>query len=64
MGITTMKVSPAEEPKNNVTGFEGDADCVFRPKSITDSGRSRSLIPVHADHRFRSKSITPEQVSG
>jgi len=25
---------------------------------ITRSGRSRSLIPEHADHRFRTKPIT------
>ena len=25
-------------------------DCVFRSKPITDSGRSRSLIPVQTDH--------------
>jgi hypothetical protein len=24
--------------------------CAFRPKPITDSGASRSPIPVHADH--------------
>jgi hypothetical protein len=42
------------------------AKCGFRPKSITDSGRSRSAIPVHVDHRFRSKSFTPttERVIG
>ena len=31
--------------------------CVFRPKSITDSGASLSLIPEEADHRFRSMPI-------
>jgi hypothetical protein len=30
---------------------------VFRPKPITDSGASRSLIPEEADHRFRSMPI-------
>lgn len=34
--------------------------CVFRAKSITDSGASRSPIPEHGDHRFRSKPIAPE----
>jgi hypothetical protein len=33
------------------------ADCVHRPMPIADSGPSRSLIPVEADHRFRSKPI-------
>ena len=33
------------------------AMCVFRPKPITDSAPSRSLIPLQADHRFRSKPI-------
>jgi hypothetical protein len=32
--------------------------CVFRPKLDTDSGASRSLIPVQADHLFRSNPIT------
>src|SRR3972149_4628316 len=27
--------------------------CVFRPMAITDSGASRSLIPIDRDHRFR-----------
>ena len=31
--------------------------CGHRPMPITDSGASRSLIPVEADHRFRSKPI-------
>jgi len=31
--------------------------CVHRPMPITDSGGSRSVIPVQADHRFRSKPI-------
>jgi hypothetical protein len=31
--------------------------CVHRPMPITDSGASRSRIPVEADHRFRSKPI-------
>lgn len=33
-------------------------ECVFRPKSITDSRPSRSLIPRQGDQRFRSKPIT------
>jgi len=33
-------------------------ECVFRPKPDTDSGASRSLIPVQADHLFRSNPIT------
>jgi hypothetical protein len=36
--------------------------CVFRPEPIADSGASRSLIPVEADHRFRSKPIA-ERIS-
>jgi hypothetical protein len=35
-----------------------DIWCVFRPKLATDSGASRSLIPVQADHLFRSNPIT------
>jgi hypothetical protein len=35
----------------------GRTECVFRPKSITDSGASRSVIPEEADHRFRSMPI-------
>ena len=32
--------------------------CGFRAKPITDSGASRSLIPIQADHRFRTNPIT------
>ncbi|MCC6192947.1 MAG: hypothetical protein IT518_00640, partial [Burkholderiales bacterium] len=32
--------------------------CGIRSMSITDSGASRSLVPVEADHRFRCKPIT------
>ena len=35
----------------------GRSKCVHRSMPITDSGASRSLIPVEADHRFRSKPI-------
>ena len=31
--------------------------CGFRPMPITDSGASRSPIPVQGDHGFRSKPI-------
>jgi len=30
--------------------YSGDADHRFRSKPITDSARSRSLIPLEADH--------------
>ena len=32
--------------------------CVFRSKSITDSGANRSAIPAEPDHRFRGKPIS------
>ena len=32
--------------------------CGFRAKPITDSGASRSLIPIQADHRFRTNPIS------
>ena len=35
-----------------------DPTCVFRPIAITDSGASRSLIPIHRDHPFRPIAIT------
>ena len=37
---------------------EADFECGFRSKPITDSGASRSLIPIQADHRFRTNPIT------
>jgi hypothetical protein len=37
--------------------FHDGAECVHRSMPITDSGGSRSVIPVQADHRFRSKPI-------
>jgi len=36
----------------------GHADHPFRAKPITDSGSSRSPIPIEADHRFRSMPIS------
>ena len=33
-------------------------ECGFRAKPITDSGASRSLIPIQADHRFRTNPIS------
>jgi hypothetical protein len=38
-------------------------DCGYRSMPITDSGASRSLIPVEADHRFRSKPIAERTAS-
>ena len=48
-------VSPAAELGVDVVEV---AECGFRGKPITDSGRNRSLIPIQTDHRFRSKPIT------
>jgi hypothetical protein len=56
-GRYSVAVSSTDPPHH----FDGSA-CVHRPMPITDSGPSRSGIPVEADHRFRSKPIAERMI--
>ena len=57
---TTVASKRREEASARALGA-GDAktsmECEFRGMPITDSGACRSVIPIHADHRFRSMPI-------
>ena len=51
-GVETLAVERGESRRVLLVADVGQelARCVFRSKPITDSGRSRSLIPVQTDH--------------
>jgi hypothetical protein len=49
----------AEHPLAVWREFRGMTRCVFRPKSATDSDRSRPPIPIHVGHLFRLNPATP-----
>ena len=56
--VVRIAFSPALRPPDVDAGLFAQASCGFRAKPITDSGASRSLIPIQADHRFRTNPIS------
>ena len=57
-GRGTRPAQFAGEWTGGVRNFSGAGQCVFRPKANTRSGRSRTVIPAHAEHPFRAKPNT------
>ena len=57
-GRPAKRLTQTLSDRARAVGIPVQTDHRFRSKSITDSGRNRTLIPAETDQRFRSKPIT------